>query len=768
MRSRTSGPAPRNNPPGSPHLAGPAALVRCLPLALGALLFAAPARARVYPTPVIIYGEEDLRALYNDGLLSEDDFDTLIVLLDDPLDINRARRSDLYDLPGLTLDRVDALIAFRKSHGPFASVSALQQVDGFDDEVMEQLRPFVKAERAEPEREALPVRGRVRGRTALPLEPVEPITDPSPNSPVTTEQLGYRWLPSSYLAAEVEVARTYEFGALGLMRNDVQAVAFNEDSRDFFIDYGPVLEIGKIYAAMHTVRLNAVVGSYSAGFGLGLTFDRTSRATPHGLYTDLNVTGTDEFKVSRRLFGVGVRGFNVPVGPVTLDGTVFGSVTRGDVYQYDLSMAGGEDVDPYEVDLDSPRVYLGGQRVSYVTLPNLWREDLGGGNLTASLNDRTHAGLTAYFGHQDRAIVDGMESQYDILLADGWPTDPTYGAVGLNAAWGAGHVDVAAEAAHTYGGGNGYLIQSVVSYRKTEVEATLRRYDQDFSNPYARGTANADTYHGQRDRDEQGARVKVESQVNKHVGLRGSADLWQNMSQGVWNADLYGRVAYSPTREIDLVAFAQHRNRNLAVNGRTRIYGGEFEGEYYGDAVGDELTSTDEGAVDADPTERAGSREDVGLQVKVDSVPRTSITAFYKRFYEDAGLVYPDDGGPCVPWYQIGQYTWFKVRVKATDDTALTARLRYVDEDVYGSLGDRQVEGYLQVDQKLPKKVKVSVRGTLGRDLVDPTAEWKDACDRGGSPELNGTCVATVVESDTEIVREKPYGAVWASAEVKF
>lgn len=766
MRSRTSGRVLRNRSGGSLIPARGASLVG-VSLCLG--LLAPAAQARVYPVPVVVDGEDDLRALYNDGLLEEGDFDTLIVLLDDPLDINRARRSDLYDLPGLTLDRVDALLAWRKSHGPFASVEALRQVEGFDDALMEQISPFIKAVPVEPKAQ-VPLRGRVRGRVALPLEPVEPLTDPSPNASATVEQLGYRWFPSSYVSAEVEASRAYEIGVLGLMRNDVRAVSFNEDSRDFYVDYGPVMEIGKFYAAVHRVRLNAVVGSYSAGFGLGLTFDRTSRTNPQGLYTDLNVTGTDDYKVSRRLFGAGVRAFNIPAGPLSLDGTVFASSTRGDVYQYDVALAGGEEVDPYTSELSSPRVYLDGHRVSYLTLPNLWREDLGGGNITASLNDRTHMGATVYIARQDRTIAEGVEDQYDWVLSDGWPTDPTYGAFGLNGAWGAGHVDVAAEIAHSYGGGTGLLFQSVVSYAKTEVEATLRRYDAEFSNPYARGQANADTYFGQRDRDEQGGRVKVESQINRKVGLRASADVWQNMSQGVWNAELYGRVSYSPTRDYDLMAYVQHRNRNLAVNGRSRVYGGEFESEFYGDAVGDELTTTDTSTLDAEasPTDRAGSREDVGAQVRVDKLPLTSITVFYKRYYEDAGLLYPNEGEPCYPWYQIGQYTWFKVRVKPTDNTALTARLRYVDDDIYGSLGDRQVEGYLQVDQKLPKKVKVALRGTLGRDLVDAEAAWEDACDSGGTPELSGTCVVDAAAAETEIVREKPYGAVWASAEVKF
>lgn len=755
--SRTSGTAPRS------RTARPGAL------ALAVLLAGRAADARIYPTTVLVDSEDDLRALYEDGLLEEADFETLRDLLYTPVDINRARRSDLYDLPGLTLDRVDALIAFRKANGAFATVDALRQVEGFDDEVMAQIRPFVEARPVRKlELGEIPVRGRIKARTALELEPVEPVEDDHANRTHTVEQLGYGPFPSTYIGGEVEAWRWLELGMLGILRQDVNGVAWDDERRDFHVSYGTVAELARVYAAAHRVRLDAVVGSYSAGFGLGLTLDRTQRTRPHGLYPDLTISGTDEFKAPRRMFGAGVRGFNLPLGPLSFDGTVLVSSTRGDVYQYDIAVAGGEPADPYLEELESPRVYLDGQRVGYVTIPNLWREDLAAANATLRLGDRAHIGFTGYAARQDRTLVEGMDEDYAFVLRDGWPVEPTYGAFGLDMAYGTGHVDLQAELAHSAGGGNGMMVQTILSWPKTEVEATLRRYDEDFSNPYARGQANADTYYGQRDRDEQGARVKVESKPIKQLSLRGTADLWENMSAGVWNADLYARAAWAPDRELDVVGFVQHRNRNLAVNDRTRVYGGDFEDEYLGDSVGEDLVDETDLSGEADPIDRAGARNDVGVQIDVDKVPKTSITAFYKRYYEDAGLLYPADGEPCEPWFQIGQYTWLKVRYLPVDETALTWRLRYRDDDLYGSRGDRQLESYLQVDQKLPKRVKVSARGTIGKDLLDQPSEWEAACESGGQPELDGTCVVEDTETALDTEREKPYGAIWVSAEMRF
>lgn len=59
---------------------------------LAVLAAGGAAQARTYP--VIIQGnnEDDLRNLYEDGLLNPEEFDVLNELLNNPLDINKATR----------------------------------------------------------------------------------------------------------------------------------------------------------------------------------------------------------------------------------------------------------------------------------------------------------------------------------------------------------------------------------------------------------------------------------------------------------------------------------------------------------------------------------------------------------------------------------------------------------------------------------------------------------------------------------------------------
>lgn len=733
-------------------------------LAFVGLGLALPAAARVYPVPIDADTEDELRLLYEEGLLEADDYETLLELLNNPLDLNRARRGDLYDLPGLTWKGVDAVLQARKQRAGLKRLDDLRGVEGIDEDALEQLRPFVTI-RPIVKAPAEPVRGRVRMRAQQVFEPVEPLADDAnANSTLTVEQLGLDRGPEAYVAAEVEAWKWLEAGALVLTHSDVDGVVYDPQRRDFHISYGPVVELGRVYAAAHRLAFDAVLGSYSAGFGLGLAFDTTSRSRPDGPYPDLTISTTDDFGLSDRLFGAAIKGQGLVVGNATLEGTLFLSAALQDVYQYDIGLTGGEALDPQEVELDSPRVYLDGQRVGYVTLPNAVREDLVGANATARFGDRNSLGLTTWTGRQVRTILDGVDDPYAFVTRDGYPVADVVGAVGLHGTFGLGPVDVGLEGAKSFSGGFGMLGIANLSLERGELELSLRRYATDFDNPHARGVAAADEYGGMRDRDEQGARLKAQVVPKKGLELRATGDLWQTLSTGYWNADLYGRVSYKPVRELQLVVFGQHKNQNLAVNDRSRVYGGEVELE---DEDSDELY-VDEQTVETDPIDRSGSRNTVGLEARTRHVKNTILSAHYKRYYEDAGLVYPNDGGLCIPWYQIGYYTWFKVQVDPVESTQVSARVRYRDDDIYGSLDDHQLETYLQITAKLPKRVKLSARGTLGWDLADPAAPWDAACDAAEQPTLDGTCVVDVSTLETNVEESQKYGAAWIGAEVRF
>ncbi|HCH66131.1 MAG: hypothetical protein CL927_06065 [Deltaproteobacteria bacterium] len=745
-----------------------------LPVAVWALLGAllpGTAAARTYPVEIGETNEDELRNLYEDGLLSADEFDTLVELLNNPIDVNRASRQELYDLPYVTLATARSIVLGRRK-GPYASLKDMaERVEAVTPDVLDQIQPFATA--AMRERSGFDknkVTGKARIRTGMYFEEVEPIEGDHANRTHTPQQLGYANLPATQANADVTYDRTYSAGAVVLSQPDIRGIAFNPQSRDFHATYGQVVQLGRIYTAVEKERWEVIVGSYSAGFGLGLTFDRTSRTQPNGWYKDLSVTADEfyrQFRLPRRLFGAAATVYT-DIGSWEMESTVFTSMDRYDLYQYDMGMTGGEAVDWTEVETDSPRVYIEGQKVGWMRMPNAYRESLAGVNTTFSDGARSSVGLTAYAGTQDRTVLDGMNNNDEFVIRGGYPvlTD-TYGAVGLNGSWGTGMVDFFGEYAYSFTGGSGVLVKSIINPTGGEIELSARHYGTEFDNPHARGTAAPDEYQGMRDRDEQGLRAKGFYDITEAVRFTGTVDYWRSNLElaPLSSLMMYGRVnTWVVEKKFMVGVYGRRTDQNLASSGRGNVYGGSTEDLY-------EDIQVESGTYDlTEATDRSGTRNFTGMQVRVVPIAPLDLSALYQRTWTDTGLLYPTEEGPCEYWYQIGHYGWFKARYKVIDPTTVTWRIRYRDDDIHGSRELRMLDTYLQVDQKLPNRWKIVTRGFMGWNLVDSEADFKGYCDRQGAPELSGSCVASpnAIDDDTEAETAEKFGYVWLSVEKRF
>lgn len=743
------------------------------PVSLLLALLALPqAAARVFPTPIIVEDEQDLLELVADATLAEDDYETLVELLSTPLDINRARAGELVDLPGVDDGLARAIVRDRKARGPFGDVTDLLRVPGASDDLLAQVYPFVEAA-PPPAKGKPPLKGQVRFRSAMEFKPVEPIEGDHPHKTHDARQLGYGQVPNSYLTARVKYHRWLNAGFLGLAQDGISAAAYDPGSHDIYATWrAPQLEFGKLYVQAERLRWEAIAGSYTAGFGLGLGFDTTSRTHPGGLYPDLTVSGTDHFSARKGLFGAGGSLLAVPLGEsASLDATLFASSWTYDIYQYDLGVAGSaEPVDPFLVETDSPRIYVktpdgAWERGGYLTLPNAYRESLAGANAVLRFLDSGELGITGYVGALDTTVLPGVEQPYDLILRSGFPVEHTYGAASVYGATQFGLLDLKAEAAHSFTGGQAYLLKGVLDVSMGEIEGTLRRYDTDFDNPHARGLANADEYAGMRDRDEQGARLKAKLEPVDWLSARLLGDVWQRMSTGVWSSELYGRVALVPSGVWSVAAFGDHKNRDLANNGRSRDYGGDWTLDEDADLGDIDYEESLDGVI-----EGAGSKWYWGAQANTTVIPRVGLTALYKRTYTDSAYLYPDPQAYCDYWFQVGHYAWAKLRVDPFDKTSLTLRGKYEDEDVYGDQGARYVEAYAQASQAFPHKIKVGLRGTIEHDMDDPRSAFEAPCASAGAPDLCDSCVCdeSAGVDDTLATELKTTGLVQLTVEWRF
>ncbi|MBN2799022.1 MAG: helix-hairpin-helix domain-containing protein [Deltaproteobacteria bacterium] len=740
---------------------------------LSLLLVAPVASARVLPAAIYAENEDELRSLYADGVLTDEDFEVLVELLYDPVDLNTARAGELYDLPGLSMDLAKAIVTERKAAGPFSSIDDLLRVQGVTADVVEQLRPY--AETLYVGDKVGKLQGQLTLRTGKDFAPVEVPELASQSHDAAA--LGYARLPNSYLRGRFRYGKGVRAGVLALAQDGVNALAWSEASRDFTASWGsPYLELSKAYVQTAKDGREVILGSFTTGYGLGLTFDSTNRSLPHGLYPDLLLTGTTSFSPRKGQLGVGATLHRLDLGGSWADVSAFASLNRYDAYQYDVGVAGGEAIDPMLEDEPSPRVWVetadGYKRGGWLTLPNLYQEAVFGGNATYhTAGDKVDVGLTAYMGSLNTAVVEGMDDPYAIVLRSGYPVEHTYGAVGLNGAWHHSLVDLYGEVAKSMTGGVGAMAKALVDLPKGHTELYLRHFSTDFDNPHARGKAAPDEYGGMRDRDEQGVALKAVYYPTVWLSSRVFADLWRHPSTGVANMELYGHLQYKPTDRISALAFVDHKNRDLANNGRTRVYGGDWidSSDYGLDDLGDvDLSPRD----DTEITEGAGASNYFGGQLVYAPSHKVRLSAFYKRRYTDASYWYPavDPDAFCEYWFQVGHYGWLKAQVSPTDSTTLTLRGRYEDEDVHGSKGNRVAEGYLALTQQLPKRLYLSTRATLIKNLDDPENAWKGTCESAGAPDLCGSCVCEESADNltTDAAPLTTQGMFWVTLDWRF
>ncbi len=626
----------------------------------------AVASARDYDVRIVVDSVDDLYDLQEAGELSDDELDLLVSLFERPLDLNRADRYLLYDLPEVTYELADAMVRERALRGGFAAVDDLLQVPGFSPSIFESVRPFVSVDRAVLGGPDADIFG--KARTAY-LELRQAGADLRQEH--IREGGGWGFYPMGFL--HVEAGGYGYFAAGGLVTyRPLLAAAFDGARGELVVDgvaSRPHLEA--LYLGGHYGMWRAVVGSFNAGFGERLIFDNTRREHPNGLDERVVLTiRRDDASLKPRstLRGAAVSLESADLGDAGwVDATGFVSYAPQDLYQYDFWYGYSEDADDTctpdltcesqstcragyvcgcdhrchssrVVDQDDPTLsYL------YGTHDNAFNELIVGGNLRWSLSERAQVGATAYRSGVSFDLAEEAEPNFSYSAV--YPREQSFGAAGVNAAFGHGPVDVAAEGGMTFAGGRAWVAR--VNYDPVswaELGLSLRYYDRNFENPHSRAIAQRIETLGSTRRNTRGARFTATLRPLGGLKLVSLADLFEQMEAPsfdaagdlIWidrpvsYARLSERVVYALTARDEASVQVSYSNNDLEHNSRAE--------EYQDDDVVTLLSLSEQASADPGAYLLLGRGERRAVRAGVSSrrLPQTRLSAIYTVAWQDS------------------------------------------------------------------------------------------------------------------------------------
>ncbi len=613
-----------------------------------------------YGVPIYVLSEADIYELEYAGDIEEQDRDQLLAMLQDPLDLNRATRDELQQLPEVTYALADAIIARRRKQA-FRAARQLEALVG--KAVWRQCRPFVLAE---PPAASTPL---IKGSTSLRM--LERFEDQRfPVLYVKSRNQFRGWLDSGVLLAEEPGVYGVEYGADGVSL---------EGER-------PRVSLERVHLGASRGAWSLIAGHYMAGFGQSLTFDVTDRARPHGFYHDLKLTedyeNYDSYSVSRRLLGLAVAAERALDQGGSLELTLFGSCNPHDLYYTYISP------NEYQV--------RGNDEVSYPSFPWVYREDLLGLHSQLSWVAGGHVGLTAWGGRAVKA--------YDFdFTATPIPNRPWYGAAGLDLAQRFGLLDLYGEAAVTDQGAAGALAEAVLNPSSAEVSLLFRYYGTEYDNPHSRPAAEPDTLSrdedeeyldpsGKRDRDELGPQLKLVWNASSWLRMRLKGDLWRRPSLEMNNLYLEGRLDLDPLPWLGLDLLAGLRDKDISTGGRAEAYDVE------------------------DPAEERGSKSHLAVGLRLEPVAPLLLQVYGKESFEDS-TTYDES-------FERSHYLWVRASWELNDALVTALRFKLYDERPEDpDSGMRYAGAYAQLLGRLPGRLSLQGRYEQLHDLDDPAAE---------------------------------------------
>lgn len=699
----------------------------------------APAHATPYEAFIDVESEDDLYDLLATSEISPETFEILRTLLARGVDLDTADRDEIYSLPNLTYDDVDAILAYRATEGYVGDPATLVGAGALTEDKLLAIASF------------LIVRSRDRGANR-------------PRGWVKVSTRGANGddrLPAIGVRARMMVGRRLTAGLAGsVTRLRIGAPVWDPNRNGLIADDAAVrANLPKLFVRYHGDELEMVAGSYRMGFGQRLTFDNSADYTPNGIYFDDQLmrddtlarrcrtsTGelasspcsddlhyvTADYRWSEGLRGVAAGVEHIPAGNGYIQAYAWGSYASRPLYQYELVNRAvcpdpRNDSDP---NCAAPPVFVrpGGDPLTptavhaYQTLPDVYAEALVGGNLTFHARRRDYVGLTAYGATTQWLIATPDGVQLDTQEWSKVPIGGRYGAVGVNVGIGRGVYDFFGEATYSFdripadstpgspidgGGGPAVIVRATRTVRHRELELSARYYDPNFVNPYAGPIAAADELEGQRARGEHGVRARYTG-THGALTLHTAIDLWRALAntpasssyEYVPRLDVYARGDLKGTERLSYGLGLHYQDKYLySVD---RIFHPDTASDA-GDQCYEIVFQDDE---NGEPVACRGSKLTTIGHVRWVPDRNTTLTAQLQHAVLDDTRT-PDSARQDI--VAVATASW-----RPRPDVRLRARIRYRNEDVTDDMYlEESLASFVDAAIKLRKKDQLQVRADL-------------------------------------------------------
>lgn len=697
---------------------------------LAVLLPPGVASAIEYEVFIDIDDEDELYDLFITEQISERTFNDVLDILRRGVNLNTATREELYALPNLTYDDVDRILAYRQDAGYIANPAALVVSGALSERKLASIAAFIVMPTPEGKRAA--VQGFVRYRTVWTSEDDR--------------------VPPMALQARLSTARWLTMGAAATLDRNRLAPVTWDPNRAGLTTEGQTVQprLAKAFVQWQTPKWGVIAGTYAIGFGQRLVIDTTGRYTPNGfIFDDTIIRRTDLVRECRESAGElgetpcplsgertyvtpdyrfqqGLRGLAIgsprlelPVGWMQAYG--FFSYQTRDIYQYEIFDR--DRCDDPTLDSDdfpecrAPTVYKTPPdplspttAFSYMTLPNMYDEIVGGANAGYWFDRRTHVGITGY-GATTRWLVEGAELDFQDYSRNPW--GGPWGAVGADMSWGRKWADIFVEVAHSFddaqpggGGGPAAILRHTATWDTHEIEASARYYDQDYLNPLASPISAPDELAGLRARDEAGGRLRYNGTLLQRWTLRAFFDVWGVLSEERTKLRTFARNDVRVTPWFMPGVWFEYQTRDLAATGRGFCYDEGYEDD---DLPNIMLTQTD---LERGLLRCRGSRYQVTGRTRFDPHRRVYLTLQYRHDFTDDSE-YPDGFRQDVAAFAI-------VGANPIDPLLLRMRLRYDFDDIQNNQHLEQTFwAYLQASYRITPWLQPTIRYDIRQWLDD-------------------------------------------------